>query len=111
MNHNEDSEFEERLRSLPTAKPPQGLRERILEQATGARRSRVKWKGGLAFALCLLALLALDLGVERVQSARLSRLIGDGRRIGAPASNRGFLIAFGENKTLMMSLLQKEETR
>jgi len=98
----EDRELEDRLRALPTAGPPAALRERILTGATRRPRRR-----SLAFALCLLGLLALDLGVQQVQSARISRLIGGGSSSVAAGPND--LAAVMQQRAMIARLLRNGE--
>jgi hypothetical protein len=109
LNH-ENDELEKMLRSLPTAKPPAELRSRLL-RAYQPRHSRPIWKSRLVWALCILALLALDVGLDSIQSARLSRLIGDGRRITAPAAPEGTAFAFLQSREMLKDLLETEDFR
>jgi len=109
MSECEDRELEEALRALPTAGPREALRERILRAAEDSRRPRSSWRSGLAFALCLLGLVALDVGIVRVQSARLSRVIGDGRQITAASRNGDVVIAFRQRNELLIALGEKGE--
>jgi len=106
MNH-EDHELEQLLRSLPTAGPPPEARERILRAAARLPKKHPTWKLGLAYALCLLGLLALDIGIDSVQSARLSRLVGDGRQ--ASASVPLPLATFRAREAMMLAMLEGEE--
>jgi hypothetical protein len=105
-----DRELEQILRSLPIPGPPPDARERILRAASAVpnRRRGVTWKQGLAYALCLLALVALDIGVGRAQSARLSRLVGDGQLMPAsPQGGRAMIAALRERKALVSSLVDR----
>jgi hypothetical protein len=108
MKH-EDYEVEERLRSLPTAGPPPALRERVLRAAAQSPRKSTTWKLGLAYALCLLALLALDIGIDRVQSARLARLVDGRQAITAPAP--GSALAYFRERRAMLLAMAEGETR
>jgi ferric-dicitrate binding protein FerR (iron transport regulator) len=109
MIHHEDRELEQRLRSLPTAGPPAETRERILRAAARSMRRRPTWKLGLAYALCLLGLLALDIGIDHAQSARLSRLIGDGRQAASATGSVRFpLAAFRERQALLLVMMEGE---
>jgi len=109
MIHHEDRELEQTLRSLPTAAPPAEARERILRAAARSTKKRATWKLGLAYALCLLGLLALDMGIDHAQSARLSRLIGDGRHAaGATGSVRLPLGAFRERQAMLLAMMEGE---
>jgi len=110
INH-EDRELEEKLRSLPTAAPGAGLRDRILRAAARPARRRWGWKPQLAYALILLGLVALDVGMDRVQSARLSELIGDGRRAAAGGAHSIPLKAFRERRAMMLAMLNGERMR
>lgn len=101
MTDYEDRELEEQLRSFPTAAPSEALRERVLRAAGRSAPGRATWKQGLAYTLILLGLLALDVAVDRAQSARLSRLIGDGR-IGAAADSDTDTIAALEARRAMI---------
>jgi len=106
----QDRELEQTLRSLPTLAPPAEARDRMLRAAAAMpdRRRGVTWKRGLAYALCLLALLALDIGVDRAQSARLSRLVGDGQLMPAsPQAGRAMVAALRERKALVSSLVDR----
>lgn len=109
MIHHEDRELEEKLRSFPTTKAPAELRERILRAARG-RSQRRTWARPLAYALCLIGLLALDIGIDRVQSARLSRLTGDGCFFAsARGADAATLMAFREREALLLAMLQRGE--
>jgi hypothetical protein len=104
----EDRELEDRLRALPTAGPPAALRERILTTAArGPRQSA--WRLRLALALGLLGLLALDVGVQQVQSARISRLIGGGSSSVAAGPND--LAAVMQQRAMIARLLRNGEIR
>lgn len=112
MIHREDRELEEKLRSLPVAVPPEELRGRILRTAEQRGTRRRLWGRPLAYALCLVALLALDFTVEHVQSARLSRLVGDGRQaVGTPMAPADMLAAFGERDAMLLAMLEAKEMR
>ena len=108
MNDLTDRELEGTLRSLPTNPPPEALRQRVLTAAEKLHRPRANWRLRLALAVGLLALLLLDLGVDRVQSVRLARLVGDGRLI-APAS-KGSLLAFRQRDRELFALLRGEDS-
>jgi len=54
-------ELEEKLRSFPTAEPPEGLREQILLKAAIQPQRRAGWKFRLALAMGVFVLLALTL--------------------------------------------------
>lgn len=108
----EDRELEDRLRSLPTAGPPAALRERILTGATSRTPRRPAWRLRLALALGLLGLLALDIGVQQVQSARIARLTGGDRPVAVgPASTADSLQAFVRQRQMLAKLLRPEEMR
>ncbi|NIM04779.1 MAG: hypothetical protein GTO55_02415 [Armatimonadetes bacterium] len=109
MVHKDDLELEKKLRSLPTTKPPAELRSRLLSSVRP--RTTRQWKRKLAWALCVLGLLALDLGLQQVQSARLDRLMGDGQRISAPSPGTGTMMAFLQNRTALEKLLQNGDLR
>jgi len=109
MIHHEDRELEEKLRSFPTTEPPAELREQIL-RAARARSLRRTWARPLAYALCLIGLLALDIGTERMQSARLSRLMGDGRQgVVVGDSGASMLMAFQHREALLLAMLERGE--
>jgi hypothetical protein len=111
MNDYEDRELEEKLRSLPTTEPAAGLRDRILRAAARPARRGRGWKPQLAYALILLGLVALDVGIDRVQSARLSELIGDGRQAAAGEAQSFPLKAFRERRAMMLAMLKGEQIR
>jgi len=109
MIHHEDAEVEETLRSLSPARPPDELRQRILRAAARPGGSGRAWKRGLAYALGLLALVALDVAVDSAQSARISQLIGDGRRAaGAAGPVRFPLRAFRERQAMLLVMMEGE---
>jgi hypothetical protein len=109
MHQPGDHEVEETLRSLPTAGPPPHLRERVLRAAAKSRGPRAAWKLGLAYALCLLALLALDIGIDRAQSARLARLVDGRQAITAPAP--GAALAYVRDRNAMLMAMGEAGTR
>jgi len=109
VNHHEDHDLEETLRSLPTAGPPPALRDRVLGAAALSPGKRTAWKLGLAYALCLLALLALDVGIDRAQSARLARLVDGRQAITAPAP--GSALAYLREREAMLLAMAEGETR
>jgi len=109
VNHHEDHDLEETLRSLPTAGPPPALRERVLGAAALSPGKRTTWKLGLAYALCLLALLALDIGIDRAQSARLARLVDGRQAITAPAP--GAALAYVRERNAMLLAMGDGGTR
>jgi hypothetical protein len=106
----DNEKFEELLGSLPTAKPPASVRARILSRAPQTS-ARFIWKRSLAFALVLLALLALDFGLEQVQSARLNQLMGDGRRVISPMPEKSLMLALAQQKAMFTDLMGKDELR
>ena len=105
MSTHEDHELEERLRALPTAPPPEALRTQILQAARTRRAGPVRW--GLAYAVGLIALIGLDLGIDYLQSARLSRLMGDGRTQITAQSSQAMLAALHERQAMMSALLER----
>ena len=109
MNHHEDRDLEETLRSLPTAGPPPALRERVLCAAARSPMQGTTWRLGLTYALCLLALLALDIGIDRAQSARLARLVDGRQAITAPAA--GSALAYLRERNAMMLAMAEGGTR
>ena len=107
INNTNDRELEEKLRALPAAAPPAGLRAEILGKAQ-ARRKQPFWQRPYAFALCLILLLLLDFGIERVQSVRIARLSGDGSKL-LDASNKELLIAFIQQREMVEMSLSNGE--
>jgi hypothetical protein len=97
--------LEEQLRALPTALPPASLRDRILDAAQTRRAGAVRW--GLAYAIGLIALIAVDVGIDHFQSACLARLMGDGRPRITARSDEALIAALRERKAMMSSLLER----
>jgi len=110
MMDNEDRELEATLRSLPTAGPSVAVREWVLRTA-GARRARLGWTRPLAWALGLSCLLALDLGLDRAQSERLSRLVGDGRQATAAPMVPLALTALRQREAMLLAMLDQKAPR
>ncbi|HUT73741.1 MAG TPA: hypothetical protein VM221_02755 [Armatimonadota bacterium] len=108
INH-EEQEFEARLRALPTAAPPEAVRERVL-RAAAARATRRTWARPLAYALCLLGLIALDLGIDRAQSARLARLTGNvGISAASGEASADALAAFRQRQAILAAMPEQED--
>ncbi len=107
MMNDENRELEERLRALPTAGPPAALKEEILRRA--AQTARPRRKTGLAFALCILGLLVLDIGVDKVQSARIARLTGRDQPVIASANDKTLMVALLQQRMTLESLSPAEE--
>jgi len=105
VSTHEDHELEERLRTLPTALPPEALRAQILQAAQRRRVPAVRW--GLAYAIGLIAIIAVDLGIDHFQSARLSRLMGDGRTQITAQPSEAVLAALRERQAMMSALLER----
>lgn len=107
MQYDDYSELEEKLRSLPTAGPPAELRDAILSAAP-PRRARPRLQVGFAFALLILFLLALDIAVERVQSARINRLLGGNQPALARYSQPDLIVALSKRQQLLIFSSIKE---
>jgi hypothetical protein len=109
VNGNDHSELEQRLRALPTAAPPEAVRERVL-RAAAARATRRTWARPLTYALCLLGLIALDLGIDRAQSARLARLTGDvGISAASGEASADALVAFRQRQEILAAMPEQED--
>jgi ferric-dicitrate binding protein FerR (iron transport regulator) len=108
INNTKDRELEEKLRALPTAAPPAEWRAKILSKVQ-ARRRQPFWRRPYAFALCIVLLLILDFGLERVQSAHIARLSGDGSQL-LNISHKELLIAFAQHREMLELSLENGET-
>jgi len=102
------SALEERLRLLPTASPPAALREQMLGKAAARQKIRSGRKRPLVFGLCILGLLALNIGLERMQSARLGRLMGSTWQAAPRLSEKDLPMAFAWQRAAALTLLQEE---
>lgn len=113
MDNKNDREFEELLRHLPTAEPGEGVRRRVLGGAKETARSRRRWKAGLAWAFCLLALILVDLGIQEKQEDCLSGLIYGEERLAAPmrAGDNSMMMAYLQGRVTIDELLREQETR
>ncbi len=111
MNDSEDRELEVALRALPFAPPEAALRERVL-RAAAARAARRSWARPLAYALCLIGLMALDMAAERVHSAHLARLTGDAGQASITVSRAGLApAAWARREAMMVAMLEGEVIR
>jgi hypothetical protein len=105
INHN-DSDWEKKLRALPTAPPPEELRARIFAHLP---RRKPVWNRPLAYALCLLFLLAVNMGLQHFQEARLNRLIGDGHSTQLSSQQAPkMLLAYLQNRNQMQNIYSEE---
>jgi hypothetical protein len=103
-NHNEP--WEEKLRALPTTPPPAEMRARIFARLP---RRKPVWNRPLAYALCLLFLLAVNLGLQHFQEARLTRLIGDGTASRmASKPNPEMLLAYLQDRNQLQNIYSEE---
>jgi len=111
MNDSEDRELETALRALSFAPTEGALRERVL-RAAAARTARRSWARPLAYALCLVGLLALDVAAERVQSAHLAWLVGDAGQANMTVSRGGTPpAAWARREAMMVAMLEGEVIR
>lgn len=111
MSYDHDN-FEDRLRSLPTAVPPEHVRNRILTAAAQHSPRRGAWRMRFALALGLLLLISIDLGVGWLQDVRIASLMGkQPQPTASPINDRQFALAIAEQRAMVASLLGKEELR
>jgi hypothetical protein len=105
INHPND-QWEKNLRALPTAPPPAELRERIFSRLP---RRKPVWNRPLAYALCLLFLLAVNLGLQHFQETRLSHLMGnDVASRMVSKTNPNMLLAYLQNRNQLQNIYSEE---
>jgi hypothetical protein len=106
MNHHPNDQWEDKLRTLPTAPPPEELRTRIFARLP---RRKAVWNRPLSYALCLMFLLAVNLGLQHFQEVRINHLLGDGNpaRL-AVESNPKMLLAYLQNRNQIYTLSTEE---
>jgi|GEM_PF-3748738 len=101
-----NSDWEKELRALPTIPPPAELREKIFARLP---RRQPLWRRPLAYALCLLFLLTVNLGLQHFQEARLNRLMGDGAGTQmALKQNPKMLLAYLQNRDQLQNFFSEE---
>jgi|WetSurMetagenome_2_1015567.scaffolds.fasta_scaffold234326_2 hypothetical protein len=101
-----NKDWEKELRALPTAPPPAELRGKIFARLP---KRKPVWHRPLAYALCLMLLLAVNLGLQHFQEARLNRLMGNGsasRMTSKP--NPEMLLAYLQNRNQIYHLSTEE---
>ena len=113
MDNKNDRAIENFLRALPTARPAEEVRRRVLTGAAETARPRRRWKVGLAWAFCLLALVLVDLGIQERQEARLTGLMYGEESLVAPMPPRdnSMMMAYLQGRVTIDELLHEQETR
>jgi hypothetical protein len=106
LSDNFNDQWEEKLRALPTAPPPAELRVKILARLP---RRRSIWNRPLAYALCLMFLLAANLGLQHFQEVRLNRLMGDEHStLLSSKQTPQMLLAYIQDRNQMQNLFTEE---
>jgi hypothetical protein len=106
MTNFNNSDWEKKLRALPTTLPPAEMRARIFARLP---RRKPVWNRPLAYALCLMFLLAINFGLQYFQEARLNCLMGDGgmTRL-TEKTNPKMLLAYLQNRNQLYHLSVEE---
>jgi hypothetical protein len=106
MTNLNNSDWEKKLRALPTASPPEELRARIFARLP---LRKAVWNRPLAYALCLLFLLVVNFGLQYFQEARLTRLIGDGSATRMTSQQAPeMLLAYLQNRNQLQNIYSEE---
>jgi hypothetical protein len=108
------SKLEEKLRSLPTVRPPAALRAQILGQTRARSAKRRSRKMNLNFALVatLFLLLAFNIMLNHIQSVRIERVVGNNHTpYFSTVALKNMTLTLAEQRTLMQSFLTVENAK